>query len=274
MCLVEFLSAPLEQAEQDNPSTSDGDLLPTDEFTEAQLQLRDRSSDSFDAFPGEMDDDDDDDEEEEEVFVPSRHRRAAPAPALAATTAAQAPSLSLRNPVNAQAIQPLTPTLFIHSVLMPELIVSLLRQDLRRLGKSATVNDAIQLRDASTRYGSALFPVDARSAIDPLTIERLRRGQPELARGTLEALFAPRTSSASSSIGLDHGKPTSQDSSSVPKSSSGAGQPSSSSSMPAICNGNGKSKKSNSTTTRSTKAQKGRTSTQMTLDRFNPSRTR
>lgn len=50
---------------------------------------------------------------------------------------------------------------------MPELIVSLLRQDLRRLGKSATVDDAIQLRDASTRYGTALFPVDARSAIDP-----------------------------------------------------------------------------------------------------------
>lgn len=53
MCLVEFLSAPTEQ---DDP-IRDGDLQPN-EFTDVREAVQGQSSDSFDAFPGAIDDDD------------------------------------------------------------------------------------------------------------------------------------------------------------------------------------------------------------------------
>lgn len=107
--------------------------------------------------------------------------------------------LSLRHAVNAETISPLTPTIFIHSVLVPELIVSLLQEDLRHKGQPASIADAIQLRDASTRYGSALFPADERLAIDPINVKRLLEGKSELISGSLDGHFARMSASGSSS---------------------------------------------------------------------------
>ncbi|KDN52376.1 hypothetical protein K437DRAFT_254363 [Tilletiaria anomala UBC 951] len=63
-------------------------------------------------------------------------------------------------------IEPLNPTSFVHSILMPELIFMLLRDDMERYAQPNGSADVKRLRDASTRYGSALFPSDG-EGIDP-----------------------------------------------------------------------------------------------------------
>lgn len=92
--------------------------------------------------------------------------------------------------VNTRAIAPLTPTVFVHSVLVPELIVSLLREDLRSRNLPSAFEDAIALRDKSTRYGSALFAVDQRAAVDPVSVDRLRKGLDEVDKSTLAGHWA------------------------------------------------------------------------------------
>ena len=57
-----------------------------------------------------------------------------------------------------QRIKPLNTSSFITSVLLPELICLILQEDLRKQGKPSSIEDAKRLRDASSRYGTALFP--------------------------------------------------------------------------------------------------------------------
>lgn len=90
-------------------------------------------------------------------------------------------TLNLSSDERTAAIKPLTPTLFVTVVLMPELLTSLFIEDLERAGKPHTAADAKRLRQESTRYGAALFPTDGDGINIVDFVRRQKRHQNEQA---------------------------------------------------------------------------------------------
>ena len=67
---------------------------------------------------------------------------------------------SLSDPENAERIAPVPAATFLHSVLMPELICSLLSEDLEKENRPHSLDAAKKRRKESYRYGLALFPAE------------------------------------------------------------------------------------------------------------------
>ncbi len=64
-----------------------------------------------------------------------------------------------RDPETRKRIAPMTPQQFITGALLPELVLKLIQQDLQRSGNAgATMEEAEATREASVKYGNAMFP--------------------------------------------------------------------------------------------------------------------